>query len=898
MARENIQIVITTQGTRRVRRDISDIGREARRSGTAVRELNGILQGLGVGLGVQELLRYADAFVTIRNQLSVVIPEQERLNSTVDDLFAIARRTRTEVEGIATLYNRVSFAARELGVDQQELSGFLEQVGQALTIQGATTQTARGALIQLAQAMGTTVVRAEEFNSINEGALPIIVAVAENLEAAGGSVARLRREVIAGNVTSRAFFEAFRAGAADLAERFARTTPTIRQAFIVLNDAIINLVGALDSANGLLAPFSAAIISVADALIALAEDTRPAEIALAALTPIAIAGVLRLGALLFGLLGPLGVVAAAVGGLIALATGLSVYRDEIIVVEDRLISLGDVFRAVGEAGTRVFNDLSTVVQPIIDSVNDLTLANISLGAVLESLALAPVRLADAFLGTFIGLGRAIGTAFGSIEVSVTNLIRTGSNLLVELEEDAINTVNRIQAFVTGTDFVETILPREALIPRGESLGQEIADAFVDGFESRPIESTIAGIIDRAAEFSELRRLGALLGGEGAGSPTGVGGGPPPTLLSTQQTSQLQQLIGLLDPVANAIRRVQEAEELLNAAVATGAISSERRSQLLEALGRQYRDQLDPLAAVNLELGQERELLELSVEARADATRFLELENQLRADGVSLTAQSAGALMTEITSLRQLADIRARELSILESINQPFQDYIRNTEAAVNLFERGEISSEQLNQSLTRQRIEFLETQRTASAGIERGILRLQENLGDLASATEETFTSVFSSMEDAIVNFVATGRLEFSSLVDSIVADITRLAVQESITGPLSQALGIGGAGAGASAGGGVASLLGAFGLPGFQTGGQFTVGGAGGIDSQLVAFRATPGERVNVDNPNNGARSSGGGVTIVQNITTPDAGSFRQSQGQIAAEAQAAASRASRRNN
>ena len=36
----------------------------------------------------------------------------------------------------------------------------------------------------------------------------------------------------------------------------------------------------------------------------------------------------------------------------------------------------------------------------------------------------------------------------------------------------------------------------------------------------------------------------------------------------------------------------------------------------------------------------------------------------------------------------------------------------------------------------------------------------------------------------------------------------------------------------------------------GFFTGGSFTVGGAGGPDSQMVAFRATPGARVNVATP------------------------------------------------
>lgn len=38
--------------------------------------------------------------------------------------------------------------------------------------------------------------------------------------------------------------------------------------------------------------------------------------------------------------------------------------------------------------------------------------------------------------------------------------------------------------------------------------------------------------------------------------------------------------------------------------------------------------------------------------------------------------------------------------------------------------------------------------------------------------------------------------------------------------------------------------------FPGFATGGSFRVGGVGGVDSQLVAFRATPGENVQISRP------------------------------------------------
>ncbi|TCM56153.1 TP901 family phage tail tape measure protein [Rhizobium sp. PP-F2F-G48] len=62
------------------------------------------------------------------------------------------------------------------------------------------------------------------------------------------------------------------------------------------------------------------------------------------------------------------------------------------------------------------------------------------------------------------------------------------------------------------------------------------------------------------------------------------------------------------------------------------------------------------------------------------------------------------------------------------------------------------------------------------------------------------------------------------------------------------------------SAGVGIGSLLGsAFkGLFGFANGGSFEVGGAGGIDSQLVAFKASPNERVSITKP--GQERSGGG--------------------------------------
>lgn len=58
---------------------------------------------------------------------------------------------------------------------------------------------------------------------------------------------------------------------------------------------------------------------------------------------------------------------------------------------------------------------------------------------------------------------------------------------------------------------------------------------------------------------------------------------------------------------------------------------------------------------------------------------------------------------------------------------------------------------------------------------------------NIAKQTEELFTNAFKSAEDALVQFTKTGKLDFKSLVDSITADIARMAIKQNITGPLSK---------------------------------------------------------------------------------------------------------------
>lgn len=79
---------------------------------------------------------------------------------------------------------------------------------------------------------------------------------------------------------------------------------------------------------------------------------------------------------------------------------------------------------------------------------------------------------------------------------------------------------------------------------------------------------------------------------------------------------------------------------------------------------------------------------------------------------------------------------------------------------------------------------------------------------NIAAQIDGLFTNAFQGMEDALVNFVTTGKLDFKSLADSIIADIARIIIKQQILGPLSSTLG---AGVKSDSGGGgfLSSLLG-----------------------------------------------------------------------------------------
>lgn len=235
--------------------------RQASAIGASMKAMAGTIAAAFAG---REAIQAADTYKRFTNALKVAGLEGENLSQVQEALYQSAIKNGVALEPLAKLYGRASQSAGDLGASQAELLQFTNGVTSALRVAGTSTEEASGALMQLSQALSAGKVQAEEFNSINEGARPILEAVARGHEKAGGSVAKLRKIMLDGKLTSKDMFEAFLKGSASLEAQASKSSLTVGAAMQNLQSALIKYIGEADEAHGTTEKLTFAIKMIAD----------------------------------------------------------------------------------------------------------------------------------------------------------------------------------------------------------------------------------------------------------------------------------------------------------------------------------------------------------------------------------------------------------------------------------------------------------------------------------------------------------------------------------------------------------------------------------------------------------------------------------------------------------
>jgi tape measure domain-containing protein len=342
----NLVVGLDTSALKRGERDVKSFGKTSKAMNGAVVSATRALALFGGAFAAARAVSSASqAYANMANNMRVLGFEADDVAAKINQIGEISKRTRSPLDATAQLYQRISIAAKDLGASQQQVLQFTENVGFALAQQGGSAAQASGALLQLSQAMSAGTVRAEEFNSILEGALPIAQAAANGIEGAAGSVGQLRNMVIAGEVSSREFFNAILSSSEALEAAFGNTVPTVSQALTVLSTSFTLFVGQADSFLGASSALAEVIILLSGNLEFLAGVVSVAAVAFGVRY---FAAIVTARVATFSLIGALqGLKSALIStGIGVVIVGLGLVVGQLIKARAQTESFGDTFRMV------------------------------------------------------------------------------------------------------------------------------------------------------------------------------------------------------------------------------------------------------------------------------------------------------------------------------------------------------------------------------------------------------------------------------------------------------------------------------------------------------------------------------------------------------------------------
>ncbi len=795
MAQKKVSVRLVAEGGRQVKAEFQGVGdageasfkrieRQADVTGMVLRRLAGIVAG---ALSVRQVAQYADRWTDLRSRVDLATGSQERGAAVMERLAAMARRTYSGIEQTTESWLANATALRELGLSTRESLDFTEALNNAMVVSGAKGERAVSVQTALARAMALGTLSGDNLNTVLAQGGRVAQLLAADL---GTNVTGLRQAGAEGRITGAVIRTALIGNLERLRAEADGMPATIGDAFTLIGNAALQMVGTWDQVFGASSLVATALIAVADnmerlAAIGIAFAGFMAGRWVAAFLAARIATLTLAGALTV-LRGA--IVRTGIGALIVLA-GELIYQ--LMTVVQKVGGLGEAFRLVAdlaaEAWSRMGLRLDAVMARIGAAWEGLKATIFTL---LDDTITGVVSFGDRVIAVFQGAYDGAVAIWGSLPGAIGDFAFQAANGLIGGVEAMLNgVVSRINSFISGLNAALDLLPDWAVGDGGVRIGT--LEPVALGRVANPFEGAATAAGSAAADAFD-----AAMG-------------------RTYVTAPDTGLTDIADAARGRADGYREAAGMLADAASRPMQSWQALKDAVTRAGDEAGDALDDATGGALGLG----------DALDDAT------------GAAGRAGAAG---------RQVGT-----------------DAAAGAEAAVTGWA-------------------------AVSATLADYAAKAREIGGDIGNA----LVGAFQGAENAVGEFVKTGKLNFRDLVTSLIADLAKLAARRFILGPIANAL------SGALSGGGgiFADVLHAGGLVGapgpgrmvpalaFSAAPRMHSGGWAGLRPDEVPAILQRGERV-LSRREAAGYGGASAPTVNVTINARDAESFRQSRTQIAAD-------------
>lgn len=912
MATETIDIRIREDGARVVNRNLQEIGSTAEQSAGGVDILKKALGALGTVLAVNRLRQYADTWTDLNSRVKLATGSQEAAVEVMGRLTTMARRTYSGLEATAESYLGNATALKELGLSTAESLDYVEALNNALVVSGAKAERAASVTDALSKAMMLGTLSGNNLNTVISTGGRVAELLAAELGTTTNNLLRLGRDgQITGEVIRTALvgnLELLREEADAMPATIGDAMVLLENGLLSAIGKFDEMTGASSALAGMLIVVADNMDLITAALLSMAVAAAVAFVPAPVLKFTAAIKALWLVLAMNPFIAIAAVIATLIAFVVLYGDEINAGIDATTSLKDVLRAFIEegiiLWNDIAEAASGFFSGLMEIANGALNGITGATddatsnwLSSYSdfysdVGDGYAGVMRGIARTIDAITGLLLGVGVAIARTFGGLPAIFREIFNRVYNSVVERIEAIVNAtisgMNRLRSLV-GKDPIELInlerkeVNEKAFEEYGKNMGKSFDDAFgamiEGGFEQR-----LNRTFERAQRLSQERL--AKMGGEAdltQGGPA-PGAVTDPKELKKQQREleslqkQFQSLPNTISPIEAAQLSLAEAQDTLNKALQAGIITTQQHEAYLAKLEDHYVDILDPLGKLNRELDEQTKLLGLNSKEREIEAQLVAHTQQLQKAGIDLTVEETNLLRDKLTALQDLNRVVQEQDSLLAGSVGEREKFVDQLRAIQNLladsgsgFTQGDATNAlaSMNPDLFANTQEMFDAQAERFRTMYDQVAKMRE--ADLIS--EETAAAMrvriwamqqeqqLQVAGDFFGNLAQLQKSENGKLAAIGKAAAIAQAVintYQSATAAFSAMAGIpfvgpalGAAAAAAAVAAGMSNVARIRSQPvGFMTGGSFTVGGSGGADSQMVSFRATPGEQVAISTP------------------------------------------------
>ncbi|HDU8690866.1 TPA: tape measure protein, partial [Morganella morganii subsp. morganii] len=242
--------------SRETKRAISELNNELSSIKSTV---TGVMGAMAGAFATQQLISYADTWSQLSGRLKLASVSAEDFSRAQQELMSLSQRTGTSLAANTNLYARIAQSMRDAGYASGDVAKVTETIATSLKLSGASTEEASSVITQLSQALGSGVLRGEEFNAVMENGGRLAKLLADGM---GTTIGGLREMSQSGKLTIDKIVPIL-TSTEQLRKEFEQLPQTVSGASQKIENAFMAWVGGANEVSGATSTLTGALNGIA-----------------------------------------------------------------------------------------------------------------------------------------------------------------------------------------------------------------------------------------------------------------------------------------------------------------------------------------------------------------------------------------------------------------------------------------------------------------------------------------------------------------------------------------------------------------------------------------------------------------------------------------------------------